>query len=914
MRKIFSQSDRKRENAGAHASPPRLNMEKRMQKAMLIMAMMLPGVFIAEAEAAIAFRAASSAGVRQPTINIRGTGAVATAASGNITPGLAQVELNAFLFCLVEQHDNVVISFPAGWRQLYSISTTSTHRASAFYKAAAATEANPLITHPGGNSIIAQCKTFRGVDAANPLDVAFAAQYAASSISVTSGSLTTLTANDLMLYAMHVSNSPGVTVGPTGAGGVTWTQQYYNSTTLGLDSAIGLYTGPKAASGAVGPITATISAASENHGVLMALHDATRLSIVVPTGTVAGDVMIAAIATTPSTVPITAPAGWTLIQAPTQTSATSNRVSTYYRVATASEPASYGWTLSTAHTGAAGGIVSYSGVDNTTPIDVSASAVTASALTHSAPSITTTMANDMLVTVHEYASANSWTPPTGMTERVDIASRAGNAAGVTLEMNELLLGTAGLTGTKTATAAANADTGATVSIALKAVVATPHHIRIEHFGGACVGSTAPAQITLKACANAACTAPHFILSNVTGITLAPTTAGYTLTPANPQTILAASGGVNSSITLARSTAGTATLAITGTPSPAPSNAYECYNANTNTSGDCNLVFTADAFTYNVPNHTADSRQIVTLTSCKGTFASVSRSIKFWSTYVNPATGTQQGKLVAGTGNANCATGYSPLSTSSASPTTLSLAFGSGTTPQATFSLCYPNVGQVQVDTRYDGSAATGDSGAVILGNDRFIAVPYRFLLSNITCGNGSTYVGCIVTSPYANPAAANASGAAFMKAGNPFSMTVTAYNTNDAVTPNFGKETPAEGVTLTPSLIADPDLTYAGNLTGTFGVFSSGVATGTGFSFDEVGIITLTAKLASASYLGSGIKEITTPATGNIGRFTPNHFTVNPHALNPIPPRSDTSNFASPHHPRSEFEIIRNIHLQYCHR
>ncbi len=416
---------------------------------------------VGAAQAAIAFRAASFAGVMQPTISYRAAGNARSAASGNITPTLSSVELNALLVCVVEQHDNVAISFPAGWTQLYSISTTTTHRASVFYKLAAATEANPVITHPGGAGIIARCATFRGADAVNPLDVAYAAQYAASSLNVTSGSLTTLTANDMMLYAMHIANNPLLGLLPGGPGGVAWTQRFYNSAgLLGTSTAaIGLYTGTKATAGAVGPITSTITALSENHGVLLALHNGTTLSINVPAGTMAGDVMIAAIATTPSGVTITAPAGWTPIQAITQAVATSNRVSTYYRVATASEPASYRWTLTASHAGATGGIASYIGVDNANPIDVSAGQATPSGTNHAAPSITTTVAGDMLVTVHEYASARSWSPPAGMTERVDIASRSGNTAGVTLEMNDLLLGAAGATGVKTATASASADTG-----------------------------------------------------------------------------------------------------------------------------------------------------------------------------------------------------------------------------------------------------------------------------------------------------------------------------------------------------------------------------------------------------------------------------------------------------------------------
>ena len=225
----------------------KISTEKKLRVTLrfkMVVAGIALSLFAQSAQAAILFRAASSAGVRTPVIDHRGDGAVASAASGNITPTLNNVELNALLVCLVEQRDNVAISFPAGWTALYSISTTTTHRASAFYKAAAATETNPLITHTGGNAIIAQCATFRGVDAANPLDVAHAAQYAASSTSVTSGSVTTLTPNVMMLYAMHIANNPTITVAPSGPGGVNWTQQFYSSVNnAGGRAAIGLHTG-----------------------------------------------------------------------------------------------------------------------------------------------------------------------------------------------------------------------------------------------------------------------------------------------------------------------------------------------------------------------------------------------------------------------------------------------------------------------------------------------------------------------------------------------------------------------------------------------------------------------------------------------------------------------------------------------
>jgi hypothetical protein len=865
-------------------------------------AAMLPALFLAEAQAVIAFRAASSAGVRAAAISYVATGNVRSASNGNVSPQISNESLNDLLLCLVEQHDNVAISFPAGWTQLYSISVSATHRASAYYKRSAATEVDPLITHPGGNSIIARCSTFRGVDAENPFDVAYAAQYAANSASVTSGSLTTLSADDWVLFALHIANNPTISAAPGGAGGVTWTYRYYSSTTQGLDTAIGLYTGPLATPGAVGPISATISATEESHGVLMALRNGSRLSIEVPAGTVAGDVMIAAITTSPENVPITAPAGWTLIEDVVQTAGTGVRVATYYRVATAGEPASYTWALSAAHNGAAGGIVSYSGVDPINPIDVSAGAVTPSSASHDAPSITTTVDGDMLVTVHAYASAAPWTPPAGMNERVDIASRSASTAGVALEMNDLLVGVAGATGVKTATASGgtSADVGGTAAIALRALISGPHHIRIEHDGQA--STCQPEAVTLKACANADCTAPHYSASDVIGINLLPTTAADTWSPGSTVAILASNGGVSSGVTLARGSSGTAVLAITGTPAPAPSLGYECFNTATGTSGDCNLVYTAGGFAFDVAHHAAGNRQVVTLTSCASGFANTNRSVTFWSSYVNPAAGSAAGRIVAGVaGNADCSTGYAALGTSAAGATALSLSFGAGATPQASFSLCYPDVGELRLDARYDGGLANTppDSGVVILGNDNFVAKPDHFTVSAVRCttadaahcGAGALAMG----TPGDNPAAVDASGGAFMRAGNAslaaarFTATVTAKNAQDVATPNFGLESTPEGVQLSAVLVA-PAGGSAGQLScmgavsgcvvpGGAANFSSGAATLTDLAWNEVGILQLAAQVADADYLGAG--AVSGSTSGNVGRFYPAQFAVTTTSVTP---------------------------------
>ena len=190
------------------------------------------------------------------------------------------------------------------------------------------------------------------------------------------------------------------------------------------------------------------------------------LTINKPAGTISGDVMIAAIAVRPNTATITAPAGWTLIRRTNNANTNMSSQATYRKVAGAAEPASYSWTFNTT-TGSAGGIATFYGVNSTTPVDVENGQTTPSGTTHTAPSVTTTKAYDMVVTTHSYTSATTWTPPAGMTEAVDISSDpVPNAVGMSLELNYVVQPAAGATGAKTATGANDADVGVAQTLAL----------------------------------------------------------------------------------------------------------------------------------------------------------------------------------------------------------------------------------------------------------------------------------------------------------------------------------------------------------------------------------------------------------------------------------------------------------------
>lgn len=124
----------------------------------------------------------------------------------------------------------------------------------------------------------------------------------------------------------------------------------------------------------------------------------------VPTGTVDGDIMIAAVGQA-VTMTLTPPGGWTLIQSFTG----GPSLAVYYRIAS-SEPASYTWTTA-ANSRAV--VATYRGAS---AVDVS-SINNGSSATPTASSITTTAANTRLVFCVRIDGVTTFTPPGSYTLR-----------------------------------------------------------------------------------------------------------------------------------------------------------------------------------------------------------------------------------------------------------------------------------------------------------------------------------------------------------------------------------------------------------------------------------------------------------------------------------------------------------------
>jgi hypothetical protein len=193
---------------------------------------------------------------------------------------------------------------------------------------------------------------------------------------------------------------------------------------------------------------------------------ATSITLNLPSGVVAGDVMIASISAEGS-ASFTVPSGWSstgLFSGITNF----GFAGVYFHIAGSSEPASYTWGLGTSRK-ASGKMVSYVGVENSSPIEVTSTSAGASTGTSdSAASITTTINNTKVLM--DFSADNSVgsltiTPPAGTTQRASVfSSGTGSVLGGVLQ--DFTQASAGATGTKTFKTSASIPWGS-LTIALK---------------------------------------------------------------------------------------------------------------------------------------------------------------------------------------------------------------------------------------------------------------------------------------------------------------------------------------------------------------------------------------------------------------------------------------------------------------
>lgn len=359
--------------------------------------------------------------------------------------------------------------------------------------------------------------------------------------------------------------------------------------------------------------------------------------------------------------------------------------------------------------------------------------------------------------------------------------------------------------------------------AAKPATGTLQYLLITHDGSA--GTCTSERVTVTACANTACNAPHF-----TG------GASATLQPGGASVAIGSTGTTTANVTSIAT--GITKLALTGASAP-----VQCYNSATKTSS-CDMNFTGDVnFEITVPDHKAGDDIVATIqarkpnataTECVPALNSVEKNVEYSCNYVLPTSGTLKMSLNTQSFSCNNAADTTPLSTS----------FDKNGIGKLT--LTYPDAGKVALNAKLDK----------ITGKKEFIVAPDHF--------------------KFEYPAS--------IRAGADFNVKLVAWNSKGGTTPNFhaaglnadtvlGKN--ATLTTLGPDCIGGG---LTGNLPPVSVEFTQGEATAT-MNFNEAGYLDLVA--ARNDFLGSAIDISSTTGglvnnvcAAAVGPFVPWAFQV----------------------------------------
>lgn len=257
----------------------------------------------------------------------------------------------------------------------------------------------------------------------------------------------------------------------------------------------------------------------------------------------------------------------------------------------------------------------------------------------------------------------------------------------------------------------------------------------------------------------------------------------------------------------------------------------CPNGASCAAGDsCGFVVAHAGFKFDVPDHLAETNTRLNLQAvrksnnslaCTPAFANTTKVVRLRCSYTNPGTGTLPVRIggtalnAAGDANAAC----------DANGRDLSLSFDASGVAATT--ALYADAGLLTLTATHTGSGA--DAGLTMTGTDTFRVAPFDFAVSGIS--------------------------ASLVGAGNNTSATVTARNYVGATTPNFGRESTPESVSLGFVRAAPTGAgAVSGSFSGSVGSFSGGVATASNISYSEVGRIDIVATLASSGYQGSAYR------------------------------------------------------------
>jgi Family of unknown function (DUF6701) len=901
-----------------------------------LLALALSTLFSATgAQAQIAFRSATSGLNEGMGVQHSALGAAGSATGATVTPALPTRVTGDLLLAIIEADDANAVTMPSpNWTQLVTGTQGAVQRASIFWRIATNTAADTAtVSHAATPStrqvLIAQVVAFSNVDLTSPFDGFVLGSSNGTNATVSTGSITTTNACSVRIATVHISDNNTITTPPA----VGWYQSFFSTTATGNDAAIGLWYLDATSAGVQPSVSITHSNSGGNdysHAAQIALRPG-GLTLNVPAGTQAGDVMIATLATRPAnSTPsnqnaktVCEPPGWTLVRDTTNdsgggTGGTGVRLQTYYRVASASEPATYTWYAqlnnpsvppATVFVSGAGGIASYSGVDTTAPINVEGGNTTANSYSHTGNSITTTVANAMLVSSYTFLSADTWNaPPAGMTERFDQAapsSPPGNAVGVALGMSDQPRPTAGATGTRTFVAGGTSatDTGIVHMLALRPGVAV-HHYAISLLS-ATVANCDFAEVTITA-HNAAHTAVNPPASRTVSLSVSAGAAGAgwgtlqsgsgTWTPSG-STATYTWPGTQSSFTVRLRQSAVISLTVNANDTFVTEGATEdpsisFVNSAFRISNGANAALAIGNQIAAKPSNTGVGTQSLFLQAirtdtvtgaCTSVFPNGSEvDIGVGAQCNNPATCTQNVTLATTSGSGSPSGNFVPAGAGTY-PATIRFRFATANA-EAPFYFSYADAGQITLQFRY----VTAAPAVTIAGtSNAFVTRPFGFAFRGANSGTAIQH-GTLPTSSL------------LAAAGDNFTMTLAAYRWVGAEDDGTGNPLPGANITdngLTPNFASSTTVSATANLPGAAigamsrgvgcagaasiaaGNWSGGAATLADWCYSEVGNAFVGA--TATNYIAAGVNvngnsglDGTAAAGGYVGRFRPKHFVV----------------------------------------
>ncbi|WP_165791457.1 DUF6701 domain-containing protein [Aeromonas jandaei] len=379
------------------------------------------------------------------------------------------------------------------------------------------------------------------------------------------------------------------------------------------------------------------------------------------------------------------------------------------------------------------------------------------------------------------------------------------------------------------------------------------HFQLDHSGQPLTCN--PETVTVKACADAACST--LIQDPVTAtLSLTPTSASNGWIGGNTVTF---SGG-STTVQLRNNTPTAVIIGVSGsTPTTKPFSSTLCKAGNgTPSVAACSLNFADSGFFFDVPDTYSNQPQTVTIKAVKKSdvtkqcvpgFASQTKSVKFWSSYITPANNAY---------NSQMSVNGSTIGASQGAATPLSLAFDAQ--GQSSITVAYPDAGQVQLDARYDGSG--NEAGLIMTGSDQFVARPVGLCVTSSSGSCSGNYANCPV----------------FRKTGATFPIQIQAMawesgSDNDLCTGN--QATPKfvlNGIALGTTLVAPTPGTNATVGTATYNHAAATNSINTvNQTVNEVGVFNMTATPPANGYFG-----YTIPSAQSVplGRFVPTDFNL----------------------------------------